>query len=264
MPHRSDKFNILITGVTTSIGRHLAQHLVENSKVGVVLGVSRQEKPYYFNDLPPDKFIYRTCDILKHRELSNLFLSRTFREAKINTVVHLAFKRKVTPSAYGHKINIQGTKALLEKCLEDGGIQKFIFKSSDVVYSIKPHNPVYLDETADLNFSPYTDQWVKDRVDADMICRSFMDNKSMNIVVLRMTNIIGRNLKNQLNAYFESKPIVKTMGFNPMINLLHMRDVIQAITLAIEKKSAKGIYNIAGADTAPISTFAELTGSPMI
>ena len=53
------------------------------------------------------------------------------------------------------------------------------------------------------------------------------------------------------------------MGFNPLINLLHMKDVIQAITLAL-MKDKKGIYNIAGLDTAPITTFASLNGSTML
>jgi UDP-glucose 4-epimerase len=42
-----------------------------------------------------------------------------------------------------------------------------------------------------------------------------------------------------------------------------MEDVIQAILLAI-KKNVKGVFNIAGADTAPISTFAEINRSRMI
>ncbi len=47
----------------------------------------------------------------------------------------------------------------------------FDSKSSDVVYKIRPHNPIYLDESADLNFDTNVDPWIKDRVDADMICQ---------------------------------------------------------------------------------------------
>jgi len=264
MAVRNNKFNILITGVTTSIGRHLASHLVDEKSVGVVLGVAQAKKPYYFNDLPTDRFIYRTCDILKSRELKNLLYSRAFKNSQINTVIHLAFKTEVAGGKDVHALNVFGTKALLQKSIENGQIKKFIFKSSDVVYKLRPNNPVYLDENADLNFDTDADQWVKDRVDADMICRSFMDNKKMKIVILRMSNIIGRKVDGQLNAYFDSKPIVKTLGFNPMINLLHMKDVIQSIKQAVFKRRAHGIYNIAGVDTAPISTIADLAGSPLI
>lgn len=264
MAKRAAKLNILITGVSTSIGRHLAAHLCQEKRVGVILGTSRHEKPYFLGDLPPDRFIYLTCDILKHRELTNFFTSHAFRDAKINTVVHLAFHSRVAHSRNVHRLNVMGTKKLLEKCIENKDIKKFIFKSSDVVYKLLPSNPVFLDENAELNFDPDTDQWIKDRVDAEMICHSFMDNRSMSIVILRMSSIIGRNVAGQFNAYFDSKPIFKTMGFNPLINLLHMKDVIQAIKLSIFHRPSRGIYNIAGVDTAPITTIAELSKSRAI
>ena len=229
----------------------------------MLLGVARGEKPYYFNDIPPERFVYRQCDILKPRELKNLFLSKTFRETDINSVVHLAFQNRPVRGENTHRLNVEGTRDLLRKCLETPCIDKFVFKSSDVVYKLLPHNPAYLDENADLNFDPTADQWVKDRVDADMICRSFMDNVHVKIVILRMTNIIGRNIEGQFNSYFDSKPVIKTMGFNPLVNLLHMKDVIQAITLAL-MKNVHGIYNIGGLDTAPITTFADLNGSTVL
>jgi UDP-glucose 4-epimerase len=258
-PRNSKKLNVLIAGVTTSIGRNLVMHLINNKRVGVILGVAQRDKPYYFNDLPKDKFIYRKCNILKHRELKNLFLSKMFRSAEINTVVNLAFHNQPLRGEDIHRLNVEGTRDLLKKCIETPGITKFVFKSSDVVYKLTPHNPIFLDENAPLNFDTDVDQWIKDRVDADMICRSFMDNAQVKIVILRMTNIIGRNINGQFNAYFDSKPVIKTLGFNPMVNLLHMKDVIQSITQAVEK-NVQGIYNIAGRDTAPISTFTRLNG----
>ncbi len=260
----NDKKNILITGVTNSVGRNLATHLYNHRKVGVIFGVSKiKEKPYYFNDFDPKRFLYRNCNILKYRDLKNLFLSKSFKNSKINTVVHLAFHNRVQRGEDIHQLNVVGTKNLIENCIASKRISKFVFKSSDVVYKLRPHNPVFLDEHADLNFDPNADQWIKDRVDADMICRSYMDNKNMKFVILRMTNIIGRNIIGQFNAYFDSKPIFKTMGFNPMINLIHMKDVIQAITLA-SFKNVKGIYNIAGQDTAPITTIADLNGATCV
>jgi UDP-glucose 4-epimerase len=257
------QLNILITGVTASIGRNLVMHLLNNKRVGVILGVAQREKPYYFNDMPKDRFVYRRCNILKYRELKNLFLSKAFRDLQINAVVHLAFHNQPLRGEDIHRLNVEGTRDLLKQCIETPGITKFIFKSSDVVYKLTPHNPIYLDEEAPLNFDPSADQWIKDRVDADMICRSFMDNGKVKIVVLRMSNIIGRNINGQFNSYFDSKPVIKTMGFNPLVNLLHMKDVIQAITLALER-GVQGIYNIAGRDTAPISVFAALNGRAIV
>jgi UDP-glucose 4-epimerase len=261
------KKNVLITGVTGTVGSRLAEALYYDKSVGVIIGVALGAKPYYFNQFDTHRFIYKNLNILKQRDLTNLFLASDFKEAKINTVVHLAFFNRVVSGSKEKKtfntLNVEGTRNLLEKCIESGSVEKFIFKSSDVVYKIRPHNPIYLDENADLNFDTDVDPWIKDRVDADMICQSKLDNRKVNIVILRFSNIIGRMVSSQMNAYFDSPVNFMAMGFNPLINLIHMEDVIQAIQLAIHK-NVKGVFNIAGADTAPISTFAEINRSRML
>ena len=260
------KKNVLITGVTGTVGSRLAEALYYDKNVGVIFGAARGAKPYYFNQFDTKRFVYKNMNILRKRDLTNLFLASDFKEANIDTVVHLAFFSRVSKKTKRrdsyHDLNVEGTQNLLEKCIESGSVKKFIFKSSDVVYKIRPHNPIYLDENADLNFDPEADPWIKDRVDADMICQSKLDSKGVNIVILRCSNIIGRMISSQLNAYFDSPLTFRAMGFNPLINLIHMEDVVLATQLAIHKK-VKGIFNIAGADTAPISTFAEINGSRM-
>jgi UDP-glucose 4-epimerase len=262
----SRKRNVLITGVTGTLGSRLAEALYYDKNVGVIIGAAKGGKPYYFNQFDTKRFIYKNMNILKSRDLTNLFLAADFKESNINTVVHLAFFNRVSKSKQKgsfHSLNVEGTSNLLDKCIESGSVNKFIFKSSDVVYKIRPHNPIYLDENADLNFDSDVDPWIKDRVDADMICQAKMDSKGMNIVILRFSNIIGRMVSSQLNAYFDSPLVFKTMGFNPLINLIHMEDVVLAIQSAIHKNVKGGIFNIAGADTAPISTFAEINRSRM-
>ncbi len=260
----SRKKNVLITGVTGTVGSRMAEALYYDKNVGIIIGVALGSKPYYFNQFDRKRFIYKNLNILKQRDLTNLFLAPDFKEAKINTVIHLAFLNRIVSRVREKKnintLNVEGTRNLLDKCLESGTVTKFIFKSSDVVYKIRPHNPIYLDENADLNFDTDIDPWIKDRVDADMICQSKLDNPKMNIVILRFSNIIGRMVSSQMNAYFDSAINFRALGYNPLINLIHMEDVVQAIQLAIHK-NVKGIFNIAGADTAPISTFAEINQS---
>jgi UDP-glucose 4-epimerase len=254
----SPKRNVLITGVSSTVGRHLAMHLMNDPRVGIVLGTGEGSPPHFFQSFDRERFRYVQADILRSRQLKNLFGSREFQAAGVNTVVHLAFISD--PAKRGeriHRFNVEGTKNLLDKCI-DSGVQKFVFKSSDVVYKLDSRNPVFLDEMADLNHDPTADQWVKDRVAAEMICRAKMDAPNTTIVILRFTNIIGRNINAQLNAYFDGNVIFKAAGFDPLINLIHMKDVIEAIRLAIFKANKSNIFNIAGNDTAPISTFAEL------
>jgi UDP-glucose 4-epimerase len=252
------KRRVMITGVTSTVGRHLAQHLYDDPRVGCILGVALDPRPYYFKDLDPARFRYLECNILKYRQLTNLFHSKAFRDAAPDTVVHLAFmSRPEGADEDMHELNIDGTRRLLDRCLETPSITKFIFKSSCIVYKVRHDNPVYLDENADLNFDTDADRWVKDRVDADMICSAHMDNPRVKIVVLRFSSIMGAHVRGHLNSYFDSPVVFKVAGFDPMLNLIHMKDVIQALRLSVFK-DVKGIFNIGGLTTAPISTIAEL------
>lgn len=256
-----EKKNVLITGVTSTVGRQLAQQLYFDKKVDKIIGVARGDMPYYFDELDRGKFIFKNVNILKSRELTNLFLADYFKAADIDTVIHLAFFNRI--EAYGrdsHQLNVEGTTLLLDKCIEDQRIKKFIFKSSHIVYEVKPDNPVLLDESADLNFNKEAVPWIRDRVDADMICRAHMDSPKLNVVVLRTSPIIGRNIHGAMNAYFDSPVCFTALGYDPMLNLIHARDVVDAIQLCIHK-NVRGVFNLAGKETAPISEFIRMNGS---
>lgn len=257
----SDRKRVLITGVTSVIGRQLAERLMHDKKVDTIIGISRDPRPYYFDDFNARKFHYKQVNILKPRELTNLFLDDTFKDAKIDTVAHLAFMHRPEDTTHeAHELNVEGTKNLLDKCLETPSIRKFIFKSSANVYKLRPFNSVRLKETDDLNFDPDVDPLLKDQVDADMLCRAKMDNRRMKIVILRPSATIGRNVHAFMNTYLESSVCMSVAGFNPMINLIHVKDVIRAIQLAIHR-NVQGIFNIAGKETAPLSDFARLCGA---
>jgi UDP-glucose 4-epimerase len=177
--------------------------------------------------------------------------------------VHLAFANRPTSTRLDgatHSLNVEGTKHLLDRCIETG-IAKFVFQSSDSVYKIRPWNPILIDEEADLNFDPDASQYVRDRVDADMICRAAFANPTCKIVVIRPASIIGRNIHSHWNALLEGHWWVpKVLGYDPMIAPTHANDVLRGLKLAIHA-DATGVFNIGGLDVAPLSTFIRLAGA---
>jgi UDP-glucose 4-epimerase len=257
--------NVLITGVSSTVGRHLAMHLLDDPRVGSVIGTAAEPQPHFFQGFDPERFRYVQADILRSRQVRDIFGSREFHDAGIDTVVHLAFVSH--PGLRGRKVhllNVEGTKNLLDKCIESGHITRFVFKSSDVVYKLDYTTPVCLDENADLNHDPDADQWVQDRVAAEMICRAKMDTRGMDVVILRFSSIIGRNVNTQLNSFFDSRVMFKALGFNPLVNLIHVKDVIQAIKQSVFTETGSQIFNIGGNDTSTITTLAELNGRTCI
>jgi UDP-glucose 4-epimerase len=260
-----EKRNVLVTGATSTIGRQLCQALYYDDRVNRVFATARDSEPYYYHDYDRGRFQYKQVDILKSREVNNLFLSEAFRQAEVDTVIHLAFVNKPrTTREQTHSLNVEGTKNLLDRCIDSGHVRKFVFRSSDTVYKIRAHTPILLDEESDLNFDPDASQYVRDRVDADMICRAQLANPSVKIIVLRPTSIIGRNINSHWNALLENHwMIFKLLGFDPMICPTHSNDMIRALQHAINR-DVSGVFNVAGLDTAPLSTFIRLAAAYMV
>lgn len=262
--NRPPRMNVLVTGASSTVGRHLIHRLYHDVRIGTLWGVGFEERPAGFEAYHPPRFVYQRTNILKERQLKDLFRSQAFRKADISAVVHLAFiNRPRKEGRWAHSLNVDGTKRLLDECVENESIRKFVFKSSDVVYKLRPDGPVYLDENADLNFDVDADPWIKDRVDADMICRAKMDDQRLRVIVLRIGPVIGGSPTTRFNSYFGSRVQFRAMGYNPLINVVHISDVIQAIELALVR-DVKGIFNIAGADTAPVSALGEAAGTRII
>lgn len=251
--------NVLITGVSSAAGHHLAMRLASDPGIGFILGTAPGPLPRSLAGLDPERFLYLPTDILHPRQVRDLVHGAAFKDHGIDTVVHLGFVSH--PERRGrtiHRLNVEGTKELLDLCLDSGSVTKFVFKSSGIVYKLDSTTPLYLDENADMNHDSEADQWVQDRVSAEMICRSRMDSAGMDVVILRFASIVGSNLGGQLNAYFDNRVVFRAMGYDPLLNLVHTQDVIEATRLAIVRDTGSGIFNIGGADTATISSFAEL------
>jgi UDP-glucose 4-epimerase len=194
--------------------------------------------------------------------MKNLFYSSMFKDLKIDAVCHLAIRNRPDEKNpdIAHKLNLQGTRNLLDFSLESPTIKKFIFRSSHAVYRAEPMNPVFLDESADLNFDTTANRWIKDRVDAELLCRTKMDNPKFKIVILRFSNLVGRGVHQYMNTYINSRLPLHPMGFNPMVNLLHPRDAVRAIQLALEK-DVSGVFNISGKETGPLREICRINGA---
>jgi nucleoside-diphosphate-sugar epimerase len=254
--------NVLVTGATGVLGRQLCQALYYDDRVECIIATARDPEPYYFADLDRSRFVYKQLDILKPRELNNLFLSADFQSARIDTVVHLAFVNRWRGSgAAMHALNVEGTKNLVDRCAESGAIRKFVFRSSDAVYKLRSTTPILIDEEGDLNFDPRASQYVRDRVDSDMICRAKIGTTDMRIVVLRPSSIIGRNIHSHWNTLLENHWVIFTsLGYDPMICPTHTNDMIRALSHVIHHEAA-GVFNVSGIDTGPLSTFVRLAGA---
>lgn len=110
----------------------------------------------YYNwqeDSKKGKVIFYEGDI---RDIK--LLRKTFKENKIDKVVHLAAMAGVDLSVHEPHlytdVNILGTVALLDECVKNN-VKKFVFGSSSSVYGSRNKVPFLEDEDTDKPFSPY-------------------------------------------------------------------------------------------------------------
>lgn len=253
---RPGPFRVLITGVTRTIGRQLAEELYFDNRVENVLGVSVDpRRPYYFRDYDPQRFAYQQLDLNRHRSISDFFHGQTFLSARINSVVHLAFRSD--PRHYdgsSHRLNVEGTRTFLDYCLACPTVEQFVYLSTANVYRLGPQMDVLVSEKSELNLSPAVHPIIGDAVAAELLCRAQMDHERCRIVVLRPSGTIGRNVRSELNALFESVICFTPFGYDPMVNPIHARDVVRALKTGLAAQ-VRGVFNIAGPDVGPLSVF---------
>jgi UDP-glucose 4-epimerase len=120
------------------------------------------------------------------------------------------------------------------------------------VYQVQPDLPVLIAEDHPLNLSQNAPQFVRDRVEADLHACVQMGLSKLQIVVLRCAEVLAPGTGSQLFDYLESPICFRPMGFDPMLNVLSLKDAVRALELAT-RAPEQGVYNIPGSDTLPLS-----------
>jgi UDP-glucose 4-epimerase len=72
------------------------------------------------------------------------------------------------------------------------------------------------------------------------------------VVVLRFADVMAPGSGSQLWDYLQSRVCLRPLGFDPMLNVISIGDLVVAVRLALTT-SAQGVFNIPGADTMPLS-----------
>jgi len=77
---------------------------------------------------------------------------------------------------------------------------------------------------------------------------------------LRPVHIVGPHLNNAPTRYLKLKTVPTLLGYDPIIQVVHETDTVRAFELAL-KPSVRGIFNIVGAEQAPLSRIIEARGA---
>lgn len=238
---------VMVTGATTPLGAALVEALLATKQVEVILALGLDDKPVREHA----DVMYRQLDPTRPRVLRDIVWSEA-RDLAIDVVVHgvsqrsTADKGKKTRSSH-----VDTARELIFACKSHPTIQRLVYRSFADVYSLQNTATRLLDENAPLEFDPKVPQWLRDRVEADLIMCAHIGGP-LQIAVVRCADIVAPDVGSQLWDYLQSRVCLRPLGFDPILNVLALEDAAYALALAARSK-AVGVFNIPGRDTLPLS-----------
>lgn len=228
---------IVVTGIGGRLGLALVRRLHRQFDV---IGVDRRKVKHLPKDIQ-----FERVDIRRRR------FEDVFRREQIDAVVHLNIMHDPRASdVQHHDFNINGTKKIFELCAEHR-VAKVVVLSSANVYGPDPRNPQFLTEDAPLMGGQNFDG-IRDLIGLDMFCNTFFwRHPEIETVILRPVHIVGQ-VNNAPSRYLRLKNPITLMGFDPMLQLMHVEDLVTAFERALIP-GIRGVYNLAGPAPVPLS-----------
>jgi UDP-glucose 4-epimerase len=240
---------VLVTGATGGFGILLVKRLETDPLVTHIIGLGNEQIDEGIEDyIEDEKFQFQSGDIRKKR-VEEVFQ----RNRDIDVLVHLAYDN--TPEHSGNEVeetNVFGTLRMI-KLARKYNVKKFIYKSPTAVYGARSDNPSLIREDAPLRGNRNSPS-VRNKIEADMTCQMNMHPGLLpKICILRCCGIIGRNVRSPLNTLFKTVVVPMVSGFDPMFQMMHEKDVTEALALTVTNKDAEGVFNVAGKYAEPLS-----------
>ena len=249
-----------MTGGTGFVGRYLIKSLIEkNHNVTIFDNLSNSSENNIKSLLDKVKFV--NGDITNYDDVSNSIKGS-------DVVIHLAAKINVKESFANpnltKRVNVDGTKNLLEACKENQ-ITKIIAASSAAVYGDCNDSNVHLSENSKtVSISPYGES----KLGMEINVKEFSKMYQLNAVILRFFNIYGIGQSPEyagvitkfLQKIKENKSLEIFGDGLQTRDFVSIHDVMDSIfdTIANIEGKRGNIYNIASGKSISINDLAAL------
>jgi len=241
--------NILITGVTGFIGRHLVETLAKKHDYKIFCLVRNDKKAQKLEHLGV-KFIY--ADITQKHTLTKIL------RHNIDIIVHCAGYVGNDNKDLLYKTNVLGTQNLCELA-QNLNVDRFIYLSSVAVVSGNPDIPL----TEDLPYKA-TCPYGESKIEAEKIILAYRQ-RGLKMVILRPCMIYGPDEPHML------KTLCKLLRFRMLftidkgvkkLHLVYVKNVVDTIIYALDKdKLLEGSYFVADEDVLSVKEIFDIISS---
>lgn len=226
---------IAITGTASFLGSRVLRRLADTRGPEAVIAVDIAAPPatlgvrHRMVDLTLPGADQRLVDVLGEEE--------------VDTIVHAAFfTNPRRDAAYSHELESIGTLHLTAAAAA-AGVRHLVMRSFTAIYGARGQNPNFLDE----DHRPSTGSllpWVRDKVEAEQHAASFSRRyPSLGLTLLRFAPLFGPGVHTFYTRVFEKRVVPVLMGYDPLVQLLHPQDAVEAVEAALER-GPRGAVNV--------------------
>jgi UDP-glucose 4-epimerase len=241
---------VLLTGISSKIPNLVAERLLAAGHE--VIGVDRRPWPG-----APAAVEMHEVDLRKRAA------EDVFRKCRPEAVIHMAtVTHLLSKSEDRYRINLGGTRAVFDHS-RAYGVKQVIFVGRHTYYGAAPDAPLYHDEDEPpMAMTAFPE--LSDLVAADLYATTALwRSPDITTSVLRLCYTLGPTGAGTLCGYLRGARVPSILGFDPLYQFLHERDVARALTLALEKK-VRGVFNVAGPQPVPLSVLVRETGRKLM
>jgi dihydroflavonol-4-reductase len=208
-----------ITGITGFLGKNLVSGIRKMDKETKIIGLTRKpENLGLFKD--------SNTTLLTGTLNDNVLLAENLKA--VNSVIHLAALINDRDKDLIYKTNVEGTKSLVNACLETG-VKNIIFISSRLA------DPIYKKSI-----------YGQSKFAAEEIIKK----SGLNFIILRPALIYGENDRDlsQLTEIIRKFPLIPILGNgNYLLQPIHVKKVVEVIIFILKNNIFNGkTYNLAG------------------
>jgi UDP-glucose 4-epimerase len=243
--------SVMVTGATSPIGEEFVRSLLADTRVGHVLAVGEKPAAHALPFAHAKRLTYLQVDLSRSRRVRTLLFGPA-RDRNVEVVVHLAHHREAGGGRKVHALNVEALRSILALSNRHPTIRRVVVKSFAEVYRVSLELPIMVTEDHPLNLDGNTPQFIRDRVEADLTACARMGLSSAEIVVLRCAEALAPDTGSQLYDFLQSRVAFRPAGFDPMINVATVDDIVAALERATHG-SGEGVFNVPGFDTLPLT-----------